>query len=33
MIVDLGLDEMNKLLNQRDKLHKVIREAYEVLYI
>ncbi len=30
MIIDLGLDEMNKLLNQRDKLKKVCKQAYEV---
>lgn len=31
MIVDLGLGEMNMLLNHRDKLNKVIYEAYEVI--
>ncbi len=30
MIVDLGLEEMNTLLRKREKLHKVINDAYEV---
>ena len=30
MIVDLGVGEMSKLLENRDKLNKVVDEAYEV---
>lgn len=32
MIVDFGLDEMKHLIQQREKLDKVIIEAYEVKY-
>jgi hypothetical protein len=31
MIVDLGLQEMSRLLGRRDQLQKVIDEAYEVI--
>ena len=30
MIVDLGIDEMNKLLIKKDQLYKLVDEAYEV---
>ena len=30
MIVDLGVSEMRRLLENRDKLNKVVDEAYEV---
>jgi hypothetical protein len=33
MIVDLGLQEMQKLLNRREQLDQLVDEAYDVIKI
>lgn len=33
MIVDLGLEEMRRLLVKKEQLYKVVDEAYEVMIV